>query len=213
MMVLSAEDGLADTTGPRLEHEVKLVIIDVLMAYLSDDVNAHRDQDIRRALHVLSSLAERRGCCVIILRHLNKSGGANALYRGGGSIGIVGAARAAFMCGRDPDDETGARRIFANVKMNIAAEPPSLAYQLAYDEAHGVAYVDWLGATEHRAGDLLSDPGDDQDDRSERQEAAGWLAAYLTALGGEAVAKEIEQAAGGQALPSAPSTGRARRRT
>ena len=146
VMVLSAEDGLADTIRPRLdaaqadpaqvitvtqigegpearpvsipgdlrvieaviaEHEVKLVIVDVLMAYLAGEVNAHRDQDIRRALHVLSGVAERRGCCVIILRHLNKSGGANALYRGGGSIGIVGAARAAFMCGRDPDDETG----------------------------------------------------------------------------------------------------------
>ncbi len=100
------------------------------MAYLAGDVNAHRDQDIRRALHVLSGLAERPGCCVIVLRHLNKSGGGNALYRGGGSIGIIGAARAGFMCGRDPDDETGARRVFANIKMNIAPEPPSLAYWL-----------------------------------------------------------------------------------
>ena len=54
-------------------HDVKLVIVDVLMAYLAGDVNAHRDQDIRRALHVLSAMADRTGCCVIILRHLNKS--------------------------------------------------------------------------------------------------------------------------------------------
>ena len=124
VMVLSAEDGLADTIRPRLDaaqadamrvitvteigagqdarpvsipgdlpaldaiiaaHEVKLVIVDVLMAYLAGDVNAHRDQDIRRALHVLSAAAARRGCCVLVLRHLNKSGGANAMYRGGGS--------------------------------------------------------------------------------------------------------------------------------
>ncbi len=49
------------------------------------------------------------------------------------------------MCGRDPEDETGDRRIFANVKMNIAAEPPSLAYHLVYDELHDVGRVDWLG--------------------------------------------------------------------
>ena len=153
------------------EHKVRLVIVDVLMAYLAGEVNAHRDQDIRRALHVLSGLAERCGCCVIILRHLNKSGGANAIYRGGGSIGIIGAARAGFMCGHDPEDETGDRRIFANVKMNIAAEPPSLIYHLVYDELHGVARVGWLGASEHRAADLLSEH-DDQDDRSERDEAA-----------------------------------------
>ena len=232
VMVLSAEDGLADTIRPRLDaaqadamrvitvteigagqdarpvsipgdlpaldaiiaaHEVKLVIVDVLMAYLAGDVNAHRDQDIRRALHVLSAAAARRGCCVLVLRHLNKSGGANAMYRGGGSIGIIGAARAGFMCGRDPEDETGARRIFANVKMNIAAEPPSLAYQLVYDELHDVARVGWLGASEHRAIDLLSDPGD-PDERSDRDEAAEWLTTYLTEQG-EARAGDVIKAA------------------
>jgi AAA domain len=232
VLVLSAEDGVADTIRPRLDaaradpaqvitvtqigegpsarplvipgdlpaieavvtaHEVKLVIVDVLMAYLAGDVNAHRDQDVRRALHVLSAMAERAGCCVLILRHLNKSGGGNAVYRGGGSIGIIGAARAGFMCGRDPDDESGARRIFANVKMNIAAEPPSLAYTLAYDELHDVGRVQWLGGSEHRAGDLLAEP-DGQEDRSDREAAAGWLAGYLTDLGGEDPAKDVKKA-------------------
>ena len=98
------------------------------------------------------------------------------------------------MCGRDPDDETGARRIFANVKMNIAAEPPSLAYKLVYDELHDVGRVDWLGASEHRAGDLLAEPVD-QDDRSDRDAAAEWLTAHLTDLGGEDSAKDVKQAA------------------
>ena len=42
--------------------------------------------------------------------------------------------------------------------------------------------------------DLLSDPGD-QDDRSERHQAADWLVAYLTDLGGEAAAKDVKNAA------------------
>jgi hypothetical protein len=232
VLVLSAEDGLADTIRPRLdaaqadaaavititqmgegelarpvslpgdlptiekvvaEHGVKLVIVDVLMAY--GEVNAHRDQDIGRALHILSSLAERAGCCVIVLRHLNKSGGPNALYRGGGSIGIIGAARAGFMCGTDPDDETGQRRVFANIKMNIAAEPPSLAYSLAYDELHDVARISWEGVIEHRARDLLLTDEGTQDDRTERDEAAEWLMGYLTECGGEAAAKDVKKAA------------------
>jgi hypothetical protein len=231
VLILSAEDGLADTIRPRLdaaaadparimtitemtydtadgplsrpvtipgdlaaieriiaEHDVRLVVIDVLMAYLSGDVNAHRDQDIRRALHVLSSLAERTRCCVIVLRHLNKSGGGNAIYRGGGSIGIIGAARAGFMCGRDPDDETGQLRVFASIKMNIAAEPPALGYRLVPDELHGCGRIEWLGQSEYRAGDLLSDH---DDDRTERDEAAGWLTGYLTDAGGEAARKDI----------------------
>jgi len=237
-LVLSAEDGLADTIRPRLDaagadparvititeityatedgaresrpvsiprdlpaieaviagRDVKLVIVDVLMAYLSGDVNAHRDQDVRRALHALAALAERKRCCVIVLRHLNKSGGPNALYRGGGSIGIIGAARAGFMCGLDPDDETGGRRVFASIKMNIAAEPASLVYYLVPDQLHGVARIQWDGVTERRARDLLAEPAS-EDDRSERDQAAEWLTGYLTDSGGEAAAKDVKKAA------------------
>ncbi len=178
------------------DNDIKLVIIDVLMAYLAGDVNAHRDQDIRRALHVLSALAEGSGCCVIVLRHLNKSGGANAMYRGGGSIGIIGAARAGFMCGAAPDDEAGQRRVFANIKMNIAAEPQSLAYRLAVDGQDEVARVEWEGVSEHRARDLLAEPEGD-DDRSERNEAASWLTSYLTDCGGEAKSVDVKKAAHG----------------
>ena len=44
------------------------------------------------------------GACVVVIRHLNKTGGANPLYRGGGSIGIIGAARAAMIVAPDPED-------------------------------------------------------------------------------------------------------------
>lgn len=236
VLVLSAEDGLADTIRPRLDaagadparvititgikvpggedgpisrpvsipgdlpaiekvivaNDVKLAIVDVLMAYLSGDVNAHRDQDIRRALFALSLMAERTGCCVIVLRHLNKSGGPNALYRGGGSIGIIGAARAGFMCGRDPDDETGARRVLANTKMNIAAEPPSLAYYLVADQLHGVARVQWDGVSGHSAGDLLAEP-DSISERGKKTSAEDFLRKALA--DGPMPSKEIEEEA------------------
>lgn len=233
-LILSAEDGLADTIRPRLDaagadparvvtiteipsadgpgrpvslpgdlsvieqvihrHGVVLVIVDVLMAYLGGGVDAHRDQDIRRALHPLAAMAERTGCCVLVLRHLNKRGGTNALYRGGGSIGIVGAARAGFVIGTDPDDESGQRRVLACAKSNLAAMPPALAYRLAGDELHGCARVSWEGASEHSASALLAEPGD-PDERSDRDAAADWLAGYLADLGGEAPAKEVKAAA------------------
>jgi hypothetical protein len=240
VLILSAEDGLADTIRPRLDaagadpaqvititemtsyadgerydrpvsipgdlkaigevidqHGVVLVIVDVLMAYLSADVNSHRDQDVRRALHVLATMAERCGCCVLVLRHLNKASGGNAMYRGGGSIGIIGAARAGFMCGTDPDDDTGRRRVLAPVKCNLAEEPPALAYRLVNDELHGCARIVWDGISEHRAASLLADPGneDERDDRTARDEAAEWLTAYLTDNGGEATPGDAKAAA------------------
>jgi hypothetical protein len=36
--------------------------------------------------------AARTGCAIVVVRHLTKSGSTNPLYRGVGSIGIIGAA-------------------------------------------------------------------------------------------------------------------------
>jgi len=246
VLLLSAEDGLADTIRPRLDaaggdpgnvititgvtdHDldgkaitrpvelprdlphveqvitrggVVLVVVDVLMAYLSGAVNAHRDQDVRRALHPLATMADRTGCCVLVIRHLNKSGGQHAIYRGGGSIGIVGASRAAFMVGADPDDSSGQTRVLAPVKTNLAERPPSLAYRLAPDELHGCVRVSWLGTTERRAGDLLAADDDEaRDEKTAAGEAAEWLIGFLHDQGTEARSADIKKAARGAGIP------------
>ena len=72
-------------------------------------MDASRDQDVRRALHKLARLAERQNFAVVCLRHLNKASGDKAIYRGGGSIGIVAAAGAA--CSRRPDPDDRQRRV------------------------------------------------------------------------------------------------------
>jgi hypothetical protein len=81
------------------------VFIDPLMAFLSGRHNAHKDQDVRRALAPLAGLAERTGVAVAVVRHLNKATGGNPLYRGGGSIGIVGAARSALLVAKHPEEQ------------------------------------------------------------------------------------------------------------
>lgn len=236
VLVLSAEDGLADTIRPRLDaaggdparviamtgiaavgedgrpytrpvtlpgdipliesvtaaRGVLLVVVDVLMAYLSGTVDSYRDQDVRRALAPLAAMAERTGCCVLVLRHLSKNGGQRAVYRGGGSIGIIGAARAAFICGPDPGDDTGRRNVFASSKSNLARTPPSLAYTL--EPGGGCACVAWHGESGLRASALLADP-ETADERAERDEAAEWLAAWLSGHGGEGKAGDIIRAA------------------
>jgi hypothetical protein len=237
VLLLSAEDGLADTLVPRLiaagadlrrvhaltdvpsvdedgevrhvppslprdlaviekvvtEKTIKLVVVDVLMAYLSGKVDSHRDQDVRGVLHQLGAMAERTGATVVLVRHLNKAGGTNALYRGGGSIGIVGAARAAYLVARDPEDAD--RRILAVTKSNLSVEPPSLAYRLVDDPTNGCARVQWEdGPVDHTAASLLRDATDDET-RTERDEAVDWLTGYLKANGGQAPRKDVMKAA------------------
>jgi hypothetical protein len=149
----------------------RLLVVDPLMAFLSGETNSHRDQDVRRALAPLASLAERTGACVVVVRHLNKAPGNNPLYRGGGSIGIIGAARMAFVVGKDPQDEN--RRVLASTKNNLAKPPKSLMFTLEEAES-GAVRVNWLGDSEVSAKDLLATP-QDQEYAEARSEAAEFL--------------------------------------
>lgn len=153
-------------------YGVQLVVIDSIMATLSGDTNSHRDQDIRRALAPLARMAERTGAAVVLIRHLNKSGGSKAIYRGGGSIGMIGIARAGLLVASDPDDESGERRILANTKSNLAPMPPALAYRMVGTE-NGSVRVQWIGATTHSADQLLAV------DDGERGDARGEAKAFL----------------------------------
>lgn len=152
-----------------LEHGAKIVVIDPLMAYLGGDTDSHKDQDIRRALTPLARLAEDTGCAIVIVRHLRKSGGP-ALYRGGGSIGIMGSARVALFLARDPADADA--RILASSKCNIAKDTiPALRWRLV-DTESGVARAQWEGAADGITADMLANPSVPSGGESPAEDAA-----------------------------------------
>lgn len=232
VVLLSAEDGVADTIRPRLEAAkadlarvhtfdaitemiedeaisrppsipgdvrdlqgvvratgAALVVVDPVMAFLGARLDAHKDTDVRRALHALSTMAELTGCVVVIVRHLNKAGGGHPLYRGGGSIGIIGAARAGLLVAPDPEDE--GRRILAVTKSNLAPMPPALAYRLVTDDVLDVARVAWEGSTAHTAADLLSTATEEE--RGAQREAVDILRHILE--GGPMAANDVKRQA------------------
>jgi hypothetical protein len=154
----------------------RLVLVDPLMAFLSADANSHRDQDVRRALAPLAGLAERTGACVLVVRHLNKAPGSNTLYRGGGSIGIIGAARMGYLIAKDPQAEN--RRVLATTKNNLAKPPRSLMFALEESEG-GAVRINWLGESEVSAKDLLATP-QDHEQTDARSEAAEFLQDILS---------------------------------
>ncbi|HKI30608.1 MAG TPA: hypothetical protein VKA46_01855 [Gemmataceae bacterium] len=49
-------------------------------------------------------------CAVLLLRHLNKVGRGRALYRGLGSIGLVGSCRSAWLLAEDLGDPDARER-------------------------------------------------------------------------------------------------------
>lgn len=183
-------DDLAAVEEAIRHVDAALLVVDPLMAYLPDGVNANRDHDVRRALVALSDLAARTGAAIVVVRHLRKTAAdGNPLYRGGGSIGIIGAARAGLLVARDPDDPSGQRRIVAATKQNLAPEPPALAFTLEVPAGADHPRLAWHGVTDHRAVDLLRVP-DAGDAAPERREAEQFLAALLAA--GPVAARQVE---------------------
>jgi putative DNA primase/helicase len=143
------------------------VIFDPLSAFLSERTDSHNDASIRRALQPLRILGRVTGAGVLVVRHLNKGSGVRAIYRGGGSIGITGAARSTLMVVADPDDDRG--RVLASVKNNLAPRPLSLRYSIDTDSM-GRPYVAWKGTTDQTVQDILDTQSGRNGIQAEKQE-------------------------------------------
>jgi hypothetical protein len=157
-----------------LREDVRLIVIDPFVAFLSRSVEATSDQCVRRALHLLARMAEKCDCAVVVLRHLTKGSSSKAIYRGGGSIGIIGAARSGLLVAADPSFPE--RRVLALTKSNLAARPRSLSFQLR-EIATGCCSIEWLGGSELEADDLLGCQAGE--DSTSRKEAKTFLADFL----------------------------------
>jgi hypothetical protein len=134
----------------------RLVVIDPVIAFLEARLHSGNDQSIRQALHPLAELAERFACAVLLIRHLSKGGRGRSLYRGYGSVGFLGACRSGWLIA--PDPHTPGRRVLAQVKNNLAAPQPSLAFEVRAP-APGAVAVDWLGECAWAADQLTAGPG------------------------------------------------------
>jgi hypothetical protein len=90
---------------------------------------------------------------ILLLRHLNKEGGYEALYRGGGSIGFVALCRWAWLFAPDPGapEHIGV----AQVKNNLAPPQPSLAYEVL-NRHPAPPRVSWLRPSPPTARQLLA---------------------------------------------------------
>ena len=152
--------------GAMKRTKARLLVVDPLMNYLGDH-DSNKDQEVRQALQPIVALAGETGAAVLVVRHLNKSvsHGTSALYRGAGSIGIVGLARSAMLVSKPQAEETEEgeegegrdtdRRILAPVKTNLCRAPRSLSFDLIGRDG-GSPSIKWVGTVSASADDLVS---------------------------------------------------------
>lgn len=80
-----------------------LIVFDTIQSYLGSKVNMNSANETAPLLDGLRQIARQTGCAILITEHKNKNEKGNALYRGIGSMSIVGAARSVLEIVRDPD--------------------------------------------------------------------------------------------------------------
>ena len=88
------------------QNQVQLVIIDPVQAFIGADVDMNRANEVRPVFRKLGMVAEKTGCAIVLIGHLNKSSGTQSTYRGLGSIDIMAAVRSLIFIGKVRKDPT-----------------------------------------------------------------------------------------------------------
>mgnify|MGYP000921596360 FL=1 len=145
----------------------RLVVLDPISGFLGDDIDSHKNAEVRSVLAMLAAVATKHRVAVVGITHLSKAQ-AKAINRVIGSIAFVAAARAVWLVDWDPNED--GRRLLLPVKNNLAASD-GLAYTITD------ARIVWEAGRITITADELGDPSHS----TPREEAEGWLRDFLAA--------------------------------
>lgn len=156
VLVIDESEQELTLSDERLEQAIRktgagLAVLDPIQAYLGG-IDMHRANEVRPIFKRLCLTAERTGCAVVLIGHMNKMQGAKSSYRGLGSIDFQAAARSVLVVGRMKDEPS--IRIMAQCKSSLAPEGKSIAFELNPETG-----FQWKGYCETTVEELLSGRG------------------------------------------------------
>ena len=131
------------------QTNAKLVIIDPIQAFLGANVDMNRANEVRPLLRKIADVAQRTGCAIVLIGHLNKASGQQSGYRNLGSIDFRAASRSVLVVGKSKDDPN--IRVMAHDKSSLAPAGTSLAFVLGDEDGFR-----WIGEYDVTADELLS---------------------------------------------------------
>ena len=174
-----------------IENNARLVIIDPIQAYLGADVDMNRANEVRPIFMRLGQVAQRTGCAILLIGHLNKAAGMQSLQRGLGSIDIAAAVRSVMFIGKLKHNPT--MRILTHEKSSLAPPGASLAFSLG-DEGG----FRWVGEYDITADEMLSGI---EPQRETKTQQAKDLICTLLAGGKQVLSEDIDKAALERGIP------------
>ena len=157
------------------QNEARLIILDPIQAYMGEKTDMNRANEVRPMFRRLADVAERTGCAVILIGHLNKAAGGQSAYRAR-SVLLIGRVK------REPNV-----RVIVHDKSSLAPEGKPVAFCL--DPETGFS---WIGEYDITADELLSGAGGNTATKTEQAEK---LILDLLADGKELASEDIVKAA------------------
>lgn len=121
--------------GQRLAElrDCKLLIIDPIVSVVKG--NANHNNDVRKALAPIISLAQERKCAVIGITHLTKNSSESSLLdRITGSLAFTAASRVVWVAKRGITHDGKDRRAIAQIASNLGGQAGGIFYDVAGTE-------------------------------------------------------------------------------
>ena len=185
MQLLKEADSVSSIEKAIVQNGARLIILDPIQAYMGDKADMNKANEVRPIFRRLADVAERTGCAVILIGHLNKAAGGQSAYRGLGSIDFRAAARSVLLIGRVKREPNV--RVIVHDKSSLAPEGKPVAFCL--DPETGFS---WIGEYDITADELLSGAGGNTATKTEQAEK---LILDLLADGKELASEDIVKAA------------------
>ena len=175
--------------------DIALLIIDPIVSAVAGD--SHKNSETRRGLQPVVDLAQRLDCAVLGVTHYSKgTQGRDPVERITGSLAFGAVARVVLACAKGQDGE---KRRMVRAKSNCGPDGGGFEYDLIQAPVPGydltASTVQWCGALEGEARDLLAEAETLPDDASQSNDTTLWLRDFLAGNGGQCAKSEIMKAA------------------
>lgn len=167
--MLLNKDGIEFLKRELTQHRFKLVVIDPIVSFLGQAIDASKASDVRSVMSPLHEIAREFDCAIVVVRHWNKSSTASASQRGSGSVDFRNAARSVLQVIKAND-----KRYLTLEKSNYGVDGKTLTFALENK------LLNWTGASDLSADAILKEAHfANGDGASELEEASEFLVEEL----------------------------------
>lgn len=131
------------------QTRARLIIIDPFQAFLPEGTNLGNITRMRSIFTLLGNVAKSTGAAIVLVGHLNKSGGSKDIHRGFGSADIAASVRSILMVEMDKKDREN--RWVRTIKSNFD-ESDYTPVRLVLDADRKLSFAEYEEYCEEESG-------------------------------------------------------------